>query len=80
MKEEICHFFTIFGHRAVQRESFVYAAKNKMLQGSLGQKQSHSAIKLNLMVVYNNYTWVCGLGMQMDYHHSKILSGNTRTS
>ncbi len=33
-KGGICHFFTIFGHSAVQRESFVYAAKNKMWQWS----------------------------------------------
>lgn len=44
-KEGICHFFTIFGHKAVQRESFVYVAGNKNVAVKpRGRIQSHSAV------------------------------------
>lgn len=42
-KEVICQLFTIFGHGAVQRETFVYVAKNKIWQWSLRQRESHTA-------------------------------------
>lgn len=49
-KEDICHFFTIFGNRAVHRESFVYVAENKNVAVKpRGRIQSHSASESNLL-------------------------------
>lgn len=56
-KEGICHFFTIFGHKAVQGESFVYVAGNKNVAVKpRGRTQSHSASKSNLLPTWNRFT------------------------
>lgn len=60
-QEGICHFFTIFGHEAVRRESFVYVALNKNVAVKpRGRIQSHSASKSNVLHTWDRFATSLG--------------------
>lgn len=61
-KEGICHFFTIFGHGAVLRESFVYAAQNKNVAVKPKAETVPHCLQVEIYCPFiNKYSRVCDL-------------------